>query len=572
LVVSAPVFAGVRYVNAALTTGANDGSTWANAFQGQIAVQSALAVSQPGDQLWCAAGSYKPTLGTTTTISFVLSDGVELYGGFVGSETQLEQRNPAANPTILTGLLGTTNSLHVIESTNVGANTMLDGFTVRDGRASTFSLPGGAGGGILCSYGAGPTVRNCTFTANYAAWQGGAVFADGSALTLENCRFVSNTGDASQGWGGAVALGGGSQATILDCTFESNSAANGGALQLIDSGETTVVQCIFHDNSAFSSIQSGGGAILVQYGNLVMRQCIVVDNHATAGSVGGIASLALLNLCNNIIYFNNGPGGAQGLLNNVQSANLCTWCCVQGITSGVGNTGADPLFVNHAGGDFHLQPTSPCADAGINTLVPAGTTTDLDGNPRFADDPLVADSGGGGFPVVDFGAYEVPNNLYDAFCAGDGSLPTACPCGNTGTSGRGCASSDFFSPGALLLASGASTPDSVTLAASDIYPSGTCVFLQGNQQSASGIVFGDGVRCVAGSLKRLFIKTASGGAASAPVAGDPTISARSAALGDAIQAGTQRFYQVYYRDSDLNFCPAPQGNTWNVSSGVIVNW
>jgi len=68
------------------------------------------------------------------------------------------------------------------------------------------------------------------------------------------------------------------------------------------------------------------------------------------------------------------------------------------------------------------------------------------------------------------------------------------------------------------------------------------------------------------------VKSASGGAASAPGPGDPSISARSAALGDPISAGSQRFYQVYYRDPDAAFCPTPVGNGWNVTSGAIVNW
>jgi hypothetical protein len=162
--------------------------------------------------------------------------------------------------------------------------------------------------------------------------------------------------------------------------------------------------------------------------------------------------------------------------------------------------------------------------------------------------------------------------LYDAFCAGDGSLATACPCGYTGAAGRGCLNSDIFSQGALLAASGTNNPDTVVLTSSDMLAGVSCVFLQGNQQNLNGVVFGDGVRCVAGSLKRLFIKSASGGMASAPGAGDPTISARSAALGDTIAPGSQRYYQVYYRDPDLTFCPTPTGNSWNVSSGVIVNW
>ncbi|MHC4427504.1 MAG: hypothetical protein ACYS0D_02740 [Planctomycetota bacterium] len=38
--------------------------------------------------------------------------------------------------------------------------------------------------------------------------------------------------------------------------------------------------------------------------------------------------------------------------------------------------------------------------------MPEGTTTDLDGNPRFVDDPDTVDTGYGDAPVVDMGAYE----------------------------------------------------------------------------------------------------------------------------------------------------------------------
>jgi hypothetical protein len=33
-----------------------------------------------------------------------------------------------------------------------------------------------------------------------------------------------------------------------------------------------------------------------------------------------------------------------------------------------------------------------------------------------------------------------------------------------------------------------------------------------------------------------------------------------------------RFYQTYYRDPDPNFCPAPTGNTWNVTNAVQIQW
>ena len=98
------------------------------------------------------------------------------------------------------------------------------------------------------------------------------------------------------------------------------------------------------------------------------------------------------------------------------------------------------------------------------------------------------------------------------------------------------------------------------------------IFLQGNNESVSGIVFGDGVRCITGSLKRLYVKNASGGVVSAPTGADLSITQRSANTGDPIPPGGVRGYQVYYRDPSGTFCPNPPGNTWNVSSGIRITW
>jgi hypothetical protein len=101
---------------------------------------------------------------------------------------------------------------------------------------------------------------------------------------------------------------------------------------------------------------------------------------------------------------------------------------------------------------------------------------------------------------------------------------------------------------------------------------GLCVFLQGDAPIAAGVAFGDGVRCIGGALKRLGVKSVSGGAAVYPGQGDSRIRVRSARLGDPIANGSTRWYQTWYRDADANFCPAPQGNTWNVTSGVALHW
>jgi hypothetical protein len=179
-----------------------------------------------------------------------------------------------------------------------------------------------------------------------------------------------------------------------------------------------------------------------------------------------------------------------------------------------------------------------------------------------------------GFHASPHGVVELSGSASTSFCTGDGLDPlvtTACPCGNTGAPGRGCNNS-IGSGGAHLTTTGATNPDTLVLAVSDELPTALSIFLQGNSISANGIVFGDGVRCVSGALKRLYVRSAVGGAASAPGPGDPSVSARSAQLGDPITPGTPRWYQVYSRDANQAFCPPPAGSTYNISNGQRVDW
>ena len=165
-----------------------------------------------------------------------------------------------------------------------------------------------------------------------------------------------------------------------------------------------------------------------------------------------------------------------------------------------------------------------------------------------------------------------PAGNTQAFCFGDGTLQTACPCNNNGAGGQGCENS-ASTGGALLTVAGTTNPDTIVLTSSGELPSPLSIFLQGPTQSTTGVVFGDGVRCVTGSLKRLYIHNASGGVVSAPVGADLPITTRSANLGDTIPPGGIRYYQVYYRDPSAVFCPAGSGGgTFNASGGMKITW
>jgi hypothetical protein len=158
----------------------------------------------------------------------------------------------------------------------------------------------------------------------------------------------------------------------------------------------------------------------------------------------------------------------------------------------------------------------------------------------------------------------------ETFCFGDGSLRT-CPCGNEGLAQHGCENSSSTG-GALLQAVGTTSPDTLQLQSSGELSTALTVFLQGDQLLSAGIGFGDGLRCVGGNLKRLYTRFATGGAAVAPQGADPSVSARSAALGDPIAQGATRYYQVYYRDLNATHCPPPVGADWNATNGVRVVW
>ncbi|MBK7641630.1 MAG: hypothetical protein IPJ19_01050 [Planctomycetes bacterium] len=165
----------------------------------------------------------------------------------------------------------------------------------------------------------------------------------------------------------------------------------------------------------------------------------------------------------------------------------------------------------------------------------------------------------------------LPSGVPNAFCFGDGSQFEPCPCGNSGAAGRGCENS-ASTGGALLSASGSIQPDSIVLTSSGELPHSFSIFLQGDARTLTP--FGDGLRCAGGTLKRLYNASAVSGVVSAPnlAGGDPSITLRSAALGDPIAPGDARFYQVYYRDPSASFCPAPAGSTFNISNAIEIFW
>lgn len=165
-----------------------------------------------------------------------------------------------------------------------------------------------------------------------------------------------------------------------------------------------------------------------------------------------------------------------------------------------------------------------------------------------------------GFQLVRTG----PLDVGTAYCSGDGS-GAACPCGNAGAAGNGCASSVNAS-GAHLAAVGTASlaNDSVVLRGTGM-PNSSALFFQGTIRAngGAGVVFGDGLRCAGGTITRLKVVSNAGGASQYPQAGDPSVSAR----GQVNQPGT-RTYQVWYR----NAAPFCTSSTFNLTNGLEIQW
>jgi parallel beta-helix repeat protein/predicted outer membrane repeat protein len=428
-------------------TGADDGSCWADAFTD---LQTALGVAVSGDEIWVAEGTYTP--GTDRAATFQLKSGVGVYGGFAGTETAPGERDWVAHPTVLSGDVGTPgdnsdNAYHVVTGSGTDASAVLDGFTVSGGNADGSSQPDDCGGGMFNSKG-DPTLTNVTFSGN-SAIDGGGMFNTHSSPSLTNVTFSGNSASSAGGgmlndcsspvltnvtFSGNSAAGGGgmfnsiSSPTLTNVTFSGNSAASGGGM-FNSISSPTLTNVTFSGNSAndgggmsnydssptLTNVTFSGNSANYGGGMYNYNSSPTLTNVTFSGNIASYDGGGMLNdnssptLANCILWGNTADSGPQ--IYNSSSTPTVTYSDIQGGYPGTGNISADPLFVDADGPDdiagtlddnLRLHVGSPAIDAGDNTAVPAGVTTDLDGNPRITG------------AAVDMGAYEV-GDLYHVF-------------------------------------------------------------------------------------------------------------------------------------------------------------
>ena len=244
--------------------GANNGTSWSNAYN---SLGLALINATNGAQVWVAKGTYLPdrdSLGNLTPSNnrlktFRLKSGVSLYGGFVGTETQLTQRDPSVNSTILSGDIGvanssTDNAYHVVLVRNLSMATRLDGFTVKEGAADAFSVAEASGAGFYVLNARNfLTIVNCTILNNKSNTCGGAVFCDTlSGLTALKSLFQNNASGCAGGiYCSSVFRRDELSFNLTDCTFDKNHGTESGAIWT--NLKLKGVNCIFKENYAIAT-------------------------------------------------------------------------------------------------------------------------------------------------------------------------------------------------------------------------------------------------------------------------------------------------------------------------------
>ena len=236
------------------------------------------------------------------------------------------------------------------------------------------------------------TVNNCSICNNYASsWGGGTVYGTVHDSSIRNnvsgvqgggvySSFVSNSvliGNQAFNAGGGMCSG-----RACNCLVLGNYARNCGGIADVQANS-----CLICWNSAWNI---AGGA-----GDGRVHSCTICRNTAAQG--GGIITESWFSETLNSIIWDN-----TGIVTDNCYNTRCHYTCAAPLEPGTGNIADDPLFVNAASNDFHLETGSPCFNAGNNDY--AGVL-DLDGKPRII------------YGTVDMGAFEWGGGLYCPFDA-----------------------------------------------------------------------------------------------------------------------------------------------------------
>ncbi len=351
-------------------SGDKTGANWENAFD--LTTEN-LKSGENGDEFWVKAGTYQTNINYTDR---------KLYGGFAGTETELNQRDWAKNPTILQGVEEATAPLAVL---NLLAT--LDGFVIQDNLfASTTSL-NGAGVQMLAK----TVLRNCIVRNNQTIGPnnnnvGGGIFitgleTDGIYPLIENCLITNNSTPNN---GGGIQIGVNATLHIVNSTVANNmitKATNevgsgfGCGIGLAPNTKLIAENCIVYNNQKpdGTALSFGPNHNAVNHTTAIVRNCAFDAVNEGDGTKNGIV-FAEKTACIENLDANNTPGFKQPVS-----------------FAGVMSPAAES-YAEFATADYSLLSTSVCIDQGNSEY--SATELDLAGKAREVNG------------AVDMGAYE----------------------------------------------------------------------------------------------------------------------------------------------------------------------
>jgi hypothetical protein len=477
---SGPLSAATWYVK----PGGNDAATGADWTSAKASIGAAIQVAGDGDEIWVAAGRYVELVRIKAPGAEQPVRNVALYGGFSGDETELGQRDPWKNRTTIDGnALG----IAIIIQDSAAASTRIDGFHVTGGR--------GLHGGGIKVIASGPVIANNLIQQNMANGLGagisisggrplpggGAEYAEVKANVIADNLAFEDSGD-----GGGIGINYASPLIQGNLIVRNIANQNGGAIAIYNNSAPHIIGNWMLSNTANflkggSSCSFGGGAIFAtswdlncEHVQFAMSRPLIANNVIAANGAwqgGGVlfaSTDATPQLINNTIAANSGAGvywSESGLLmanniiafnseglnmivvgdtsvsmfhNNVYGNTLqdreTDYVGLPAATGTQGNVSLDPGFTNYMIGEFHLQPGSPCIDAGDDSWVV--DTGDIDGVDRI--------SGAG----VDIGADEFDGTVWD----GTPTVIHVSPVGDDDSDGLSWASAKATLPAAIFAA------------------------------------------------------------------------------------------------------------------------
>lgn len=460
----------VIHVDASLTTGANDGSSWGDAFQGADGLRSALAAATPGSEIWATGGTYRAAVGAPVGFAVQATD-VTLRGGFAAGETSVLERPEAGlMPTTLSGdALGNDDGSPASETDN--ALTVLGcdhqvGWTME-----RIQVEAARELGFLATD-SDVRVSECSFT---GCDGGGAWIREdgvgGVAGRVVDSRFALNGSYGLYFQGVAPPMNGtGPRLAVDRCLFEQN-VANGLSIDPPESFSTVFANSIMRGNGGSGAIAGGDD----YSGSVSISHCTIVGNGTGLGrfflSCAFCSSFAAVNciVWDNAVEVDPAVGVASSLVQGTPQTFFFT---------------TEQIFTDYAGGDLRPQVGSPAIDAGSSAPISSSTLPlDFARARRAYDGPSIV-PGTVVTSYADIGALE-----RSPFVGRHGECE-AVP-NSTGAAGRIAAS------GSLVAAAG-----DVTRWADDLPLQQFGIFLASRTAGVSPMAAGPGTLCLGGSPGR----------------------------------------------------------------------